>query len=351
MSLSMSIAAVVAAATTFISPEVSHFPGDFFDSDAKQTLQRRAMERFPGPEQIVDLWNSGTLTHREKMAILLGVSASHNPVLLPMYREAVTAAHPRIRMAAAYGYRDLLGDALPNVSAGVDLGMGQQLSGEIAVVAETLRVRTLTEFWLAAALAGEGKSIPGWRGVVMRRSAGICLNAVEKIVVFEDFQALAMAYRSTERPGTKAGLLRLLEAVTLQQFYTKSNGATSGWGMKNMEDAVEAADQFLALWLDQRCVSDVSVILEASLAGMGARGVDPFGSNSWEVWLRLLKQGTPGWRMMASRRLYELGGRWSGLSMFQAESESQIKVRDGLVEWYRLAPAHLLKRKDASNGA
>jgi len=351
MSLSMSIAAVVAAATTFISPEVSHFPGYFFDTEAKPTLQRRAMERWPDPAQIVGLWNSGELVHREKMAILLGASASHDPVLLPLYREALEAAHPRLRMAAAYGYRDLLGDALPNVSSGVDLRSGQQLAGEITVVAQTLRERTLTEFWLAAALAGEGQSMPGWRGVVMRRGSGICLNAVEKVVVFEDFDVLARAYRITERPGTKAGLLQLLEAITLQQFYVKPNDSTSGWGRKNMEEAFDAADQFLDLWIDQRCVSDVSPILEASLATMGAHGVDPFGPDSWELWLRVLKQGTPGWRMMASRRLYELGGRWSSLSMFQSESESQIKVRDGLVLWYRLLPAQVLKSRDAANGA
>jgi len=339
MSLSVSIAAAVVAAAAFVSPEVTHFPGDFFDTTAKPNLQRRAMERWPGSEQIVELWTSGVLEHRQKVAILLGASASHDPVLLPLYRDAVTSPNLRLRMAAAYGYRDLLGDALPNVAAGIDERSSHQLAGEIDAVGRTLREHSLTEFWLSAALAGEGRSMPGWRGVVMRRSSGICLNAVEKVVVFEDFAALATAYRITERPSTRAGLMRLLEAVTLQRFYVKPKDSTTGWGLRNMNEAVKATDQFLDYWVDRRCVSDVSVILKSSLATMGAHGVDPFGPDSWELWLRVLKQGTPGWRMMASRRLYELGGRWSNLSMFQSESEAQTKIRDGLYGWYRLLPA------------
>lgn len=344
MSLSVSIAAVVMAATAFVSPELDHFPGDFFNTTAKPNLQRRAMERWPGPEQIVELWASGTLEHRQKMAVLLGASAYHDSVLLPLYREALSSPNSRLRMAAAYGYRDLLGDALPNVAAGIDEGSSRQLAGEIDAVGRTLRVHTLTEFWLAAALAGEGRSMPGFRGVVMRRGSGTCLKAVEKVLVFEDFPSLAKAYRITGRPNTRAGLLRLLEAVTLQKFYTKPNDSTTGWGLRNMNEAVEAADRFLDHWVDRRCVSDVSVILKSSLANMGAHGVDPFGPDSWELWLRVLKKGTPGWRMMASRRLYELGGRWSNLSMFQSESEAQTKVREGLFGWYRLYPATAVNR-------
>lgn len=180
----------------------------------------------------------------------------------------------------------------------------------------------------------------------MRRSPGLCLGAVEKIVVFDDFRFLAAAYRISERQSTRLGLLKLLEVVTLQEFYSRPTDAKVGWGTKDMESAFTAADEFLAVWLDQRCISDAAVILDASLTAKGAHGVDPWGSNSWGLWLQLLKQGTPGWRMMAARRLYELGGRWSNLSMFQAESKAQKKERDGLVEWYRLLPAHLLYRKD-----
>jgi hypothetical protein len=340
----VSIAAAVVAATTFISPEVAYFPGDLFDSEAKLTLQRRAMERWPGPAQIVELWESEELAHEDRMAILLGAAASHDPTLLPVYRKALTSLHPRLRMAAAYGYRDLLGDALPNIGTGVDREAGRRLAAEVDAVARTLRVKTLTEFWLQAALAVEGKSMPGWTGAVMRRSPGICLNAVEKVVVFEDFEVLAAAYRIAERPGTRAGLLRLLEAVTMRQFYVKPNESTAGWGLKNMNEGLAAADDFLDLWLDRRCTRDIREILTVSFAALGARGVDPLGTDSWELWLRVLKQGTPAWRMMASRRLYELGGRWSNLSMFHADSESQVKARDDLVSWYRLLPTQVSDR-------
>jgi hypothetical protein len=48
--------------------------------------------------------------------------------------------------------------------------------------------------------------------------------------------------------------------------------------------------------------------------------------------------------MMAARKLYELGGRWSDLGLARADSEAQKKERDDLIRWYRLLPSHLLDR-------
>jgi hypothetical protein len=341
----LTLAAAALAATDFAAPEVAYFPSGYFDTEAKATLQRRAMERWPGPTQLVAIWQSEDLGRRAQAAILLGASASHERALLPLYREAALSSDPQLRMAAAYGYRELLADALPNVAGGVDEEAGRRLANEIEAVQRTLRARSLTELWLQALLAGEDESMPGWTGVVMQRQAGTCLNALEKVVAFEDFNEVTVAYRTSQRTSTRLGLLRLLEAITLQRFFVQPADGRTGWGMKNVNEGLEALDSYLDLWLDQRCIRNPKVILTSSLSSLGVQGVDPMGPESWDVWIQLLKQGTPAWRMMASRRLYELGGRWADLSMFAADSPGQQQLQDDLIVWYRLLPSHLLDRK------
>ena len=344
MSLSMSIVAVVVGAASFKAPEVSYFPGSYFEAKAKVRLQRRAMEKWPGPSQIVDRWQSGDLTRQQKTAILLGASASHDPVLLPLYREAITSTNDRLRMAAAYGYRDLLGDALPNVANGVDLDSAQQLAQEIEVVTRTLRERPLVEFWLQGVLMSEGASMPGWRGVVLRRSQGTCLRAVEKVLNFHDFSYLATAYRLAVQKSTRISLMKLLEAITLQKFLFKPTDSRAGWGAKDIDKALAATDAFVDYWIDGRCTTDPNLILSSSMETMGVGVSQPLAPDSYEIWLRVLKNGAVPWHMMAARQLYDLGGRWSQLSMLQAESKSQIAARDQLIVWYRLLPAHILNR-------
>lgn len=331
---SVGVAAVVLGISSLISPEVSYFPGSYFDTHAKSTLQRRAMERWPGPSQLVQRWRSEELDRREKMAVLLGASAFRDPVMLPLYREAISSPNDRLRMAAAYGYRDLLGDALPNVMGGVDEAAGRALAGEMDAVAATLRTRPLVEFWLQAALATDGRSMPGWRGVVLKRRPEVCFRAVEKVLIFDDFSYLVTAYRLSESRSNRTSLMRLLEAVSLKRFYVKPKGARAGWGTRNSNEALEATDNFVDYWTDVRCVSDVRSVLVVSLAELGVRGVQPLEPDSYHVWLQLLRQGTPTWRMMAARRLYELGGRWSSLSIFRAEFSGEVEAWEDLLVWY-----------------
>lgn len=350
MSMILSFAAAAVAANAFFAPEVSQFPRPFFNTVPRQQLQRRAMETWPGPAQILRMWRAGDLDVSARRAVLLGMAASHDPILLPLYREAVSSDEPELRAAAAYGYRDLIADGLPDVSAGVDPEAAARLATEIELVGRTLRSRTLTELWLQALLAAEGGALPGWSGLVLQRPTGVCFNALEKVIGFEDFALLAAAYRITSRDDTRLGLLRLLEAVTLQQFFHTPSDGRTGWGMKDVREGFEAADEYLAYWLDRRCVSDPAIILRTSLAQMGAKGVDPFAPDSWEVWLRVFKTAHPGWRMMAARQLFELGGRWAPVSMFQAASSTQSTLRDDLLAWYRLLPKHMLDRRKPPRG-
>jgi len=344
MSLTVSMVAMLLATTNFVSPEVSYFPGSFFEAKAKTHLQQRVMDQWPGPSQIVDRWQSGDLDMHEKMAVLLGMSATHDPVLLPIYREAVMSDNDRIRMAAAYGYRDLLGDAEPNVANGVDLESARQLAAEMDAVAGTLRERPLVEFWLQSVLMADGTSMPGWRGVVLERPKGIGLRAVERVLGFEDFHYLATAYRRAQGMDTRVGLIRLLEAITLREFLVLPSDERAGWGSKHINEALEATDAFVDYWIDVRCTTDPNAILAASMNAMGVKGVSPMDPKLYDFWLHVLKNGAGPWHMMAARQLYDLGGRWSQLSVLRADSPLQIAKRDELILWYRLLPAHVLNR-------
>ncbi len=345
------MAAAAVGATSLVSPEVAHFPGSFFESRAKASLQRRAMESWPGPAQLVDAWQAGTLERQERMAVLLGASAFHDPVLLPLYRDAVESDDERLRMAATYGYRDLLGDAVPRVAGGVDAAAGRALIGEMEAVAATLRERPLVELWLQAALANEGASMPGWRGVVLQRPVGVCLRALERIVVVDDLGLLATAYRGSAATDLRFGLVQLLESVTLQRFFVKPKDPSRGWGMKHVNEAFEFADVFLAQWIDARCTVDPRQLLKSSIAAMGLPGVDPDSPAAYFVWQQILVSGPATWRMTAARRLYEHGGRWQPLPASRADSPAGVQARQELVGWYRLRPQHVLDRRSGRSDA
>ena len=80
--------------------------------------------------------------------------------------------------------------------------------------------------------------MPGWRGLVLNRSQGICFSAVEKILEFNDVSYLTTAYRHAVQKRTKISLMRLLEAVALQTFFTKPNNSRAGWGSKDIDEAL-----------------------------------------------------------------------------------------------------------------
>ncbi|MGD8440737.1 MAG: hypothetical protein PVG53_09390, partial [Holophagae bacterium] len=326
------------------SPEVGHFPGSFFDTRAKQPLQRRAMESWPGPAQLVERWRTGELNRKEQMAVLLGASASHDPQLLPVYRDAIESDDARLRMAAAYGYRELIADGLLMVAGGVGDADARALAGEMDAVAATLRERPLVELWLQAALANEGASMPGWRGVVLKRPVGLCLRALEEIVIFDDVELLATAYRSARGRDLRLGLVELLEAVTLQRFFFKPKDPSRGWGMRQVNEAFDATDAYLEDWLDRRCVTDPGVLLSSSLAALGVPGIDPWSPEAYVVWQQVLVKGPPPWQMMAARRLYEYGGRWQPLPASRAESPAGTEARRQLIDWYRLRPGQRIDR-------
>lgn len=49
------------------------------------------MNSWPGPTELMRLWREGELTEEQRVALLLGGAAHHDPMMLPAYREALVS--------------------------------------------------------------------------------------------------------------------------------------------------------------------------------------------------------------------------------------------------------------------
>jgi hypothetical protein len=324
------------SASVVSSDAVRYFPGSYFDSREKLELQRRAMDRWPGPSGLIELWSSDELDEEDRVALLLGAAAHHDPRLLRMYRAAVTSDSQRLRQAGAYGYHDLLADRLPDVSRGVDDAASETLSAEIRAVYWTLRRSSLVEMWLQALLANEGLGLPGYRGVVPERSPGRCLRAVDRLMASEDLQLLVTAYQISRELDHRIGLMRLIEGLSLSRLVVKPKGERQAWGPEIYESALRDLDARIERWTNRRCRVSFRRVVSANLAALGAVGVDPLHPDSCYVWGQILLTGEPEWWAIAARRLYACGGRYSELSVLRASSPENRERRDSLVKWHRL---------------
>jgi hypothetical protein len=251
---------------------------------------------------------------------------------MPLYVEAIQSPSQNIRRAAAYGYREFLADVHPNVAQGVDDEASKALKQEMEAVAVTLRQYPLVAMWLNAALFAEGKSLPGFNGVVPRRGAALCMRSVEKLFGPEDFELLVGAFLISREQQTRIALLKLVQGVGLQRFLVKPKGPRKGWGPEVYEEAYEA----LELWLEKQCDYDFEQVLTRSLAHKGGRGTGPMDPDSCYVWQQVLLKGDPAWWSLAARQLYYCGSPWIPLSVFRADGEDNKKRRDILLKWYRL---------------
>jgi hypothetical protein len=335
----MGVLALVLASATAASPlaadELQWFPGDYFDRYARASLQRQVLSGWPGPTGLLRLWRSGALAEDERLGVLLGGAAFHDPVLLPLYREAVGSPSQRLRQAAAYGYRDLIADRLPDVRGGVDASAAEALDEEMAWVASTLRRRSLVELWLQSALAHGGASLPGWDAVTLQRTPADCLLAVEKLVDVGDLDLLAGGYRLAADRGLRIGLLKLIESLSLSRFIVIPEGGHRGWGPQVYEQAFAGLDAALQRWARGGCAVDGVAVLRERLAAMGAAGVEPMGPEACVLWVNVLDKGDPQWGLPAARRLYACGGPFLELSALDAGSERNAAQRRELLRWFR----------------
>jgi hypothetical protein len=310
-------------------PNVRDFTGDYYLEIQRPSVERYVMARWPSPGTLLELW-SRDLNQRQRELLLIGGAVFHDPELLPMYADAVVSEDPRLRQAAAFGYRDLIADQLPNVRRGVSVEMGEALRKEIRAVAASLRVRSLPELWLDAALHPEGRSFTGQPGVILRRSPSVCLNALDTLFTPEDLNLYARALELSSSDKVRIGMVHFLEAATLQKFISRPSGPRDPVPHGLYVEAAEATE----LWLSRWCELDGASELEKSLGRLGARGVDPYASWSIDVWIHLLRTGPPQWWPTAALQLYRFGGPYYRLSVLRADSEHNDEVRRVLLRWY-----------------
>ena len=316
------------------SPEMRFFPGDFFDSTARWTVQQRAMDQWPGPFGLAEMWGDARMGVPHKTALLVGAAAHHDPGLLPLYREAIVSDQEEVRRAAAYGYRDLIGDQLPNLSRPIDDRSAAMLAAEMEAVESTARRSSLVALWLESALRTEGRTFGDFQGVVLERPASVCFRAVDRLMTPWDLSLLLEAYRASGDLNNRITLITLVEGLTLHEFVDPPQGDRAAWGPRLYREGVRDFENWLDRW-SRHSGCDGPEVEEILKMALRTRD-DPFAPDACHTWQRVLRDGEPEWWGLAAQQLYRCGGPWTEVSVLRASSPEMTGRRDALAGWYRL---------------
>ena len=326
---------MLALSGSALSPgAVKDFPGGYFDTRVRENFQRYVMASWPGPTELVRLWREGDLSEEQRVALLVGAAVYHDPVMLPVYRSAIESDSQRLRQAAIYGYRDLIGDRPPNVNITIDENSREGIAGEMNWVQRTLRRHSLLEMWLQSALVQEGASLPDYSGVKLTRSPRYCFSAAERLLDVGDLDVLVTAYEHSENRNNRIALLKLIEGVSVSQFLKIPTGKNKGWGSWLIDDALRGLDKRVRQWRRKNCRLDGEAIMYQNLRSLGATKRDLLGSGSLRLWLALLDGSNSRWWALAARRLYASGGPWYEFSVLQANTKDNEARRLELASWY-----------------
>lgn len=334
---------LVLSSVMLFSPELTYFPSSYFDANGRTTVQRRAMEKWPGVMVLRQIWwNDPGLKKPGRMAILVGGGVTHDRDLITVYIDAINRPSQPVRKAAMYGYHDLIGDKLPDVRADISDQTALTMTRRMRKMRISLQRNSLVEVWLHAMLHDEGKRLPGFRGYSPRSSARDSLFAVERVMTPEDLESLILAFQVSENQISRVGLMRLIESITLSRFLGTAKGSRFGSGPKDLEQGMKRLDEAIESWRGSDCSIDVDRVLRSRMAEMGATVSDPRSGDACFVWQRVLQVGDPVWWPTAARQLYVCGGPWVELSVLQSDAEWNHARRDKLLEWYgpmRKAPS------------
>jgi hypothetical protein len=340
MSMTTLVLALVLAWQHPIPKAVDAFPSTYFTQTHAWRVSKQALTVWPGPTGLVKEWQSGDLNQRQRVALLLGGAAFHNRQLLPVYMEAIRDPSQRIRKAAAYGFRTLIGDLPPPVSSPITDEQAEALHGEMAAVYATLCRHTLVTMWLASALHSEGKIWPGWSGVLLHRRPIYCFQAIEKVVEAEDLDDLLVAFAMFESDQHRTSMAQLIEGLSLNKFFKKPQ-IGRGWGPSLYTEAVSN----VAAWADQSCGQSWEQRLATSIEAIGIHGVDPLHPDACDMWQQILLRGEPSWWLLASRQLYLCGAPATEISILRAEGEESKQQREMLIKFYGLRDSADTNRK------
>ena len=318
-----------------LSPRaVMDFPGGYFDSQVRENFQRYVMASWPGPTELMHLWRDGDLSEEQRVALLLGGAVYHDPAMLPAYREAIKSESQRLRQAAIYGFRDLIGDSPPNVNVTIDEIARLAIADEMRWVQRTLRRHSLLEMWLQSALVQEGASLPDYIGVKLDRPARYCFGAAERLFDVGDLDLLVTAYEQSQDRENRFALLKLIEAVSVSRFFIIPAGQNKGWGKWTIDEALRRLDGRVRQWRNSNCQLEEEAALHQNLRSLGAKNMDPLDPSSDRLWLALLDGTNSRWWALAARRLYASGGPWYELSVLRPHSKENERRRNELSYWY-----------------
>jgi hypothetical protein len=321
---------LIAAGAVPFSPELASFPGPVFEATRSEGFFERAPLQWPGPDTLVKVWRGGGLDQHDMLSLLLGGAAFHDPKLLPILREAATHPDGRVRQAAVYGYRHLIGDGVPNVAPGVSLEDGRRVGEEIRLMEQTLRLQPLAAIWIQAALTTEGRSLPGWSGVVPRRPASSCWLAVERVLQPEDLDLLTAAAAISEDRANRLALMRLVETFALERFEARDRDPMLGKSRKDQDRALEKFDA----WLSRRCGRSFDVLVANQLVALGLPRMDPMSQQACTAWELVLLSGDSAWWPLAARQLAACGAPAVELSRFRRGSKSNEQRREWVLDWF-----------------
>jgi len=312
-----------------VPAEVRYFPGEYYATRGRQGVERTALDRWPGPTGLLKLWRGGNLSSEERVALLLGGGAFHDPQLLPAYREAVVSPDDRIRAAAAFGLHVLLADAVPTGST-VDEEASRRLERTVTDLQEALRRRSLTDLWIESLLRTEGTTFRSDPVLVFERPLRICLAALDTLLEPEDLPLVLEAYRRARTTQVKVGLVRLLEGLTATQMIVRPHGPRVGWGPEIYRNALARADRLAG----RECDPDPARFLTRRLVGLGVRGVDPFSPDAGGVWLKVLEAAPPLWWPLATRLLYRNGGPPLLVPLSERETKQAKALHERVLRFY-----------------
>lgn len=334
MAMTAMVMAAALTSSVLSTDAVSYFPSDFYNSRVRTALQYQVMASWPGPTELLRMWNDAELTEEQRVAWLLGASVYHDPILMTAYRQALQSKSQRLRQAAIYGYHDLLADRPPNVDVTIDKRIVAAYAGEMRWMQRTLRRHSLLEMWLQSVLVQEGGSLPGYAGVRLTRSASECFQAAERIIDVGDLDLLVAAYDEARKFDTRLQILRLVEAVSMSRFIIKPKGDRAAWGSEVFHTAIQRFESHLRSWRDRGCQVDGEAVLLRNLRSLESRYEAPLDLDACGLWLAVLEGDNTRWWMLAARRLYACGAPWYEFSVLQPDGDRNRDLRNRLLAWY-----------------
>ena len=199
----------------------------------------------PGPQQLAMRWQTGELNSAEKVVVLLGGAAFHDPALLRAYDEAARSPEARVRIAAAVGFYVLIGDLPPAPSSVKDTPeQWERFSNLVRRLGWASRSRSLVRVWVDSFAAGKGADVAD--RFVFRRTGAECLRAIREIAQAEDLPEVLALWPLLDREDERGSVLRTIEMITLQRLVDRSPDPHKPWGEWQISAALALVDNWVA---------------------------------------------------------------------------------------------------------